>query len=227
MNQSYRLKNGEEITIKRLTASHLEEIQALQRKVIGALTITSFLQPLTTEEFLIILNGKGLLIGAYSNGQLIAFRAMLAPELDEEHLGRDAGLAINEWPLVLYSEITNVDPDFQGNGLQLLLGKVIMDEVDEKRYPYICATVAPFNIASLKDKFALGFQIVSLKMKYGDLLRYTMLKDFKRPIAHQHFRESQMVLMENTDEQQHYFDAKWIGTAIKKDEDQWFVQFQK
>ena len=32
------------------------------------------------------------MIGAYYNEQLIAFRAMLEPELDEEHLGKDAGL---------------------------------------------------------------------------------------------------------------------------------------
>ena len=87
----------------------------------------------------------------------------------------------DEWPLVLYSEISNVDPDFQGNGLQVLLGKVLMKEVDPQRFRYICTTVAPFNIASLKDKFAHGMQIVALKVKYGDLLRYILMKDLTGP----------------------------------------------
>ena len=163
MKQKHLLKNGNEITIVRLTVDQLDEILTLQRKVIESLSTGSFLQPLTEEEFTYILNGKGLMIGAYYKEQLIAFRAMLEPELDEEHLGKDAGLPRDEWPLVLYSEISNVDPDFQGNGLQVLLGKVLMKEVDQERFRYICTTVAPFNIASLKDKFAHGMQIVALK----------------------------------------------------------------
>src|SRR4051794_1653399 len=109
MKQKHILKSGHEITIIQLTVDQLEEILALQRKVIESLTTESFLQPLTKEEFLFILNGKGLMIGAYHNEKLIAFRAMLEPEIDDEHLGMDAGLPRSEWPLVLYSEISNVD----------------------------------------------------------------------------------------------------------------------
>ena len=185
MKQKHLLKNGYEITIRRLEADQLDEILTLQRKVIESLSTGSFLQPLTEEEFSYILNGKGLMIGAYYHEQLIAFRAMLEPELDEEHLGKDAGLPRNEWPLVLYSEITNVDPDFQGNGLQVLLGELIMKEVNPQRFRYICTTVAPFNIASLKDKFAHGMQIVALKVKYGDLLRYILMKDLTVPLKGQ------------------------------------------
>ena len=113
------LKNGKEIEIRRLTAKNLNEILLLQRKVIDALTTDSFLQPLSEDEFSFILNGKGFMIGAYYNDKLIAFRAMLEPELDDEHLGKDAGLPESEWPIVLYSEITNVDPKFRGNNLQV------------------------------------------------------------------------------------------------------------
>ena len=86
------LKNGKEIEIRHLTTKNLDEILLLQHKVIEALTTDSFLQPLSEEEFSYILNGKGFMIGAYYNDKLIAFRAMLEPELDDEHLGKDAGL---------------------------------------------------------------------------------------------------------------------------------------
>ena len=33
-----------------------------------------------------------------------------------------------------------------------------MKEVDTKQYHYVCATFAPFNIASLKDKFSYGLK---------------------------------------------------------------------
>jgi hypothetical protein len=37
--------------------------------------------------------------------------------------------------------------------------------------------VAPYNIPSLKDKFAQGMQIAALKEKYGGLLRYVFVRD--------------------------------------------------
>jgi len=227
MREKYLLKNGCEITIRRLEADQLDEILTLQRKVIESLSTGSFLQPLTVEEFSYILNDKGLMIGAYYHEQLIAFRAMLEPELDEEHLGKDAGLPKNEWPLVLYSEITNVDPDFQGNGLQVLLGELIMKEVNPQRFRYICTTVAPFNIASLKDKFAHGMQIVALKVKYGDLLRYILMKDLIDPLKGQDTSECCFVLMADTEQQQQYLADGWMGTGIEQVDNQWVVRFEK
>src|SRR5690606_9485680 len=96
---------------------------------------------------------------------------------EEGHLGIDAGVPITELSTVIYSEISNVDPHFRGNNLQVLLGEILMQEVDRQRFRYVCTTVAPFNIASLKDKFAHGMEIVALKVKYGDLLRYILMKD--------------------------------------------------
>jgi hypothetical protein len=227
MREKHLLKNGREITIRRLEADQLVEILTLQRKVIESLSTGSFLQPLTEEEVSYILNGKGLMIGAYYHEQLIAFRAMLEPELDEEHLGKDAGLARNEWPLVLYSEISNVDPDFQGNGLQVLLGEILMKEVDSQRFHFICTTVAPFNIASLKDKFAHGMQIVALKVKYGDMLRYILMKDLTVPLKDQDTSECCIVLMADTEQQQQYLADGWMGTGIQQVDNQWVVRFEK
>jgi len=227
MKQKHLLKNGREITIRRLEADQLDEILTLQRKVIESLSTGSFLQPLTEEEFSYILNGKGLMIGAYYNEQLIAFRAMLEPELDEEHLGEDAGLPRSEWPLVLYSEISSVDPDFQGNGIQVLLGELIMKEVDSQQFRYICTTVAPFNIASLKDKFAHGMQIVALKVKYGDLLRYILMKDLAGPLKEQDTWDCSFVLMADTEQQQQYLADGWMGTGIEQVENEWVVRFEK
>ncbi|MBE1555588.1 hypothetical protein [Sporosarcina limicola] len=227
MNRRHVLESGHEITFKRMTVENLDEILSLQRKVIAALATESFLQPLTTEEFLFVLNGSGLMIGAYIDGQLIAFRAMLEPELDDEHLGKDAGLPKSEWPLVLYSEITNVDPDYQGNGLQLLLGNIIMEQVDNKQFRYICTTVAPFNIASLKDKFALGLHIVALKVKYGNLLRYILMKDLTQPLEVRYVLEVGLIAMVNTEEQQQYLNEGWIGVGMLRIEEVWYVRFEK
>ena len=75
------------------------------------------------------------MIGAYYEDQLIAFRAMLEPEIDADHLGIDAGIQDSRLEQVIYSEISNVDPDFRGNGLQFLLGQLLFQEVDEQSVP--------------------------------------------------------------------------------------------
>ena len=221
------LKNGIETEIRHLTVKNLDEILLLQHKVSDALTTGSFLQPLSAEEFSTILNGKGLMIGAYFNDELIAFRAMLEPELDDEHLGKDAGLPESVWPQVLYSEITNVDPEFRGNKLQVLLGEIIFGEVDKTRFQYICTTVAPFNIASLKDKFAHGLQIVSLKKKYGNMLRYILMKDLSLVSTEASTLESQYIPMADTKEQRQLLQNRWNGTDIEKRNDNWFVRYEK
>jgi hypothetical protein len=221
------LKNGKEIEIRHLSVKNINEILLLQRKVIDALTTDSFLQPLSDEEFSTILNGKGLMIGAYFDNVLIAFRAMLEPELDDEHLGKDAGLPESVWPQVLYSEITNVDPEFRGNNLQVILGEIILGEVDKTRFRYICTTVAPFNIASLKDKFAHGLQIVSLKRKYGNMLRYILMKDLSLESLVTGTLESQYIPMAATEEQQQLLKDGWIGSDIEKRNDSWFVRYER
>lgn len=227
MRQQYLLKNGREIEVIKLTLAHMDEILALQQEVIDTLTVVGSLQPLSKEEFSYILKGKGLMIGAYCDEQLIAFRAMLEPEIDEEHLGIDAGLTESKWPLVIYSEITNVRPDFRGNGLQVLLGKIIMEEVDKERFHYICATVAPFNIPSLVDKFAHGLQIVALKEKYSNKLRYILMKELVRPESEAEYKEHHLVQMTNTEEQQQFLQEGWRGTGIEKVKDEWQVRFEK
>ena len=49
--------------------------------------------------------------------------------------------------------------------MQKILATVIMDELqkEDSQYNYVCCTVAPFNIPSLKDKFAQGMEIAALK----------------------------------------------------------------
>ncbi len=91
-----------------------------------------------------------------------------------------------------------------------------MAEVDKTKFRYICATVAPFNIASLKDKFAHGLEIVSLKVKYGNMLRYILLKDLSRVSSESSTLESRYIPMANTEEQQQLLENGWIGTYYRK-----------
>ncbi|PIC62666.1 N-acetyltransferase [Sporosarcina sp. P13] len=220
------MKQSLQANLSLLTEEQLPEIIALQEKVVAVLEKPEFLQPLTEEDYLYILKGNGLIAGAYVDDKLIAFRAMLDPGKDDEHLGIDAGLPTEELTSVLYSEITGVDPAFRGNGLQTILGKWLMEHVDTERYRYICTTVAPLNIPSLKDKFALGLQVAALKVKYGNKLRYILFKDLEASVQTE-AKQEQRLLMSDTEKQRQVLADGWIGQRIEKRDADWYVVYVK
>lgn len=173
-------------SMKRLYLEDLPIIEQVQEKVIESIADKSSLQALTTEEFLFILNEQGLLVGAFVENELIGFRALLIPEIDDEHLGWDIGLPPEELRKVIYQEISVVLPEYRGNRLQQKLAEVIMKELPNLKdeYRYICCTVAPMNIPSLKDKFTQSMHIAALKEKYEGLKRYILVKDLENPNVH-------------------------------------------
>jgi hypothetical protein len=224
MNWIYKgtLSNGNlPFKVRKLYVEDLENILGVQEQVVQALENQAILQPLEEEDYLYILEGKGLIIGAYLNEKLIAFRALLIPTIDEDHLGRDIGLPENELEKVLYQEISNVLPAFRGNQLQKILAGVIMEEVGKEKQPYryICCTVAPFNIPSLKDKFAQGMKIAALKEKYGGNLRYIFVKDLEEnedkeaPI-----QENIRMKMGDTEGQKRIISQGWQGIRMEEEE---------
>lgn len=208
-----------------LRMEHLSVICGLQQEVYESLPDQSILQPLSIEEFEFILNGNGLMIGAYVGDELIAFRALLNPPIDDEHLGYDCGIDEKDFHRVLYQEISNVSPRYRGYGLQKILAKVIMNQIDLKCYDYVCSTVKPYNIPSLKDKFSQGLVIKGLKIKYVDKLRYVFYKDLQHELPA--FKEKRVVPMGDIWGQQLLLKDGYIGTAMYEEQNDWFVVYEK
>lgn len=208
-----------------LSDKNLSELEKLQAEVIDALPDKNTLQPLSEEEFKYILSDHGLMIGVYVEDELIAFRALLEPMIDEEHLGRDCGIPEKDLARVLYQEISNVSPRYRGHGLQKKMAQIIMEQVDLSRFDYICATVKPLNIPSLKDKFSQGLLIAGLKVKYGDKLRYIFYKKLNGETPT--FSESRALLMSDTTGQQQLLKEGFLGTDMFKMNDQWYITYKK
>ncbi|MED4889730.1 GNAT family N-acetyltransferase [Lysinibacillus fusiformis] len=211
--------------VTELTTQHLQQIEDLQVEVYEALADKTILQPLSTEEFEYILNGQGMMIGAYAGEKLIAFRALLNPPIDEEHLGYDCGIPEIEFNRVLYQEISNVSPKYRGYGLQKTLAIVVMSNIDVEKYDYVCSTVKPFNIPSLKDKFSQDLVIKGLKIKYVDKLRYIFFKDLRRELPL--LTEKQVINMGDTAAQQQLLKQGFLGTSMYEENNDWFVVYEK
>ncbi|KZE37518.1 benzoate transporter [Bhargavaea cecembensis] len=219
------LKNGQPIHMHKLTPEQLPEILSLQEQVIQALEVKERLQPLTEDEFRFILEGNGEMIGVYADGKMIAWRAMLVPDNDHEGLGRDVGVPEEEIGKVIYQEISAVSPEWRGFSLQTIMGSVLMDRVDAERYRYVCSTVMPGNIPSLKDKFRHGLEVRALKEKYGGKLRYVFMKDLQAP--EQERTESREIPMDDIAAQQALLADGWVGTAMAEGGNGWFVRYER
>ncbi|MGH0780299.1 GNAT family N-acetyltransferase [Bacillus cereus] len=222
-----RLKqNNELFHVTLLSLEHIEQILLLQNVVVEALEDKSRLQPLSQEEFQYILEGNGMMIGAFIENELIAFRALLVPPIDDEHLGLDIGLPESELHRVIYQEISNVHPNWRGNGMQKILATVIMDELqkEDSKYDYVCCTVAPFNIPSLKDKFAQGMKIAALKEKYGGSMRYVFVKELRED-NERDWTEIENVLMSDAGGQQALLSEGYRGYKMEKVDEDFVVKF--
>ncbi|BCD21429.1 hypothetical protein BC30090_0326 [Bacillus cereus] len=222
-----RLKqNNELFHVTLLSLEHIEQILLLQNVVVEALEDKSRLQPLSLEEFQYILEGNGMMIGAFIENELIAFRALLVPPIDDEHLGLDIGIPERELHRVIYQEISNVHPNWRGNGMQKILATVIMDELqkEDSKYDYVCCTVAPFNIPSLKDKFAQGMEIAALKEKYGGSMRYVFVKEL-RGVKERDWTDIKSIPMNNAGGQQALLSEGYRGYEMEKVDGDFVVKF--
>lgn len=209
-----------------LDESHIPQLRQLQHEVVEALPDKAVLQPLDEEELRFILQGNGLMIGVFVAEKLIAFRALLDPPIDAEHLGYDIGLETEEeLQKVLYQEISNVHPHYRGYGLQRTMADVIMQQIDAVKYTVVCATVMPGNIASMKDKFSQEMHIAALKLKYGGKLRYVFTKSLtgKEPV----WTEQRTAEMDDTKAQQQLLAAGFVGIAMGKSAEAWLITYAK
>ncbi|MFK4378832.1 hypothetical protein ABH948_004251 [Bacillus sp. RC218] len=219
-------QNNDPFHVTLLSLEHMEQILSLQNVVVEALEDKGRLQPLSLEEFQYILEGNGMMIGAFIQNELIAFRALLVPPIDDEHLGLDIGLSESELHRVIYQEISNVHPNCRGNGMQKTLATVIMDELqkEDSQYDYVCCTVAPFNIPSLKDKFAQGMEIAALKEKYGGSMRYVFVKELRKD-TERDWTNVKSVPMSDVSEKQALLSEGYRGYAMERIDDTFTVKF--
>lgn len=221
------LKDDKPYEVRLLKTDDIEQVLTLQEIVIQTLENKAILQPLTYNEFRYITDGNGILIGAFADQKLIAFRALLVPPVDEEgHLGLDIGIQKADLRDVIYQEISNVHPDYRGNRLQQKLAHLIMKELEnqDQSFKYVCATVMPFNIPSLKDKLAQGMLIAALKEKYEGRLRYIFYK-YLGDEAPQNWGQTKSLPMSDIKGQQELLQQGWRGFRMEKRDGIYWIIF--
>lgn len=156
----------------KLNLNNIEEIMQLQDSIYDHLEQKEVLEKLSREEFETCLE-QGYVAGVFYDEKLIALRMMYIPSLtEEEHLADDVGVNRER---SIYSEISLVNPAHRGQKLQMKMGEYLIEQVRlSGDFDHIFSTVMPANLASLKDKFKLGFKIMRTRLKYGGKRRHIL-----------------------------------------------------
>ena len=212
--------------VRLLNIKDLNSILTLQNEVYENLINKSNLEKLTKEEYNFILSGNGLIIGIYVENKLIALRALLDPRNDPKHLGLIIGLSKQELDKVIYQEISFVHPGYQGNNLQKIMANLIMKELNKKShsYNYVCATVAPDNIPSLKDKFSQGMEIRAFVTIYDEKQRYVFVKELIERESKTEIIKEVKIELANKSKVKRYLDLNWAGIKLLQENNQYFIK---
>src|SRR5699024_4432121 len=168
--------------VRRLVLDDIPALLFLQKLALEELNNSDILQPLEPSEFEYILKGNGLMIGAFADEQLIAFRALLIPPIDEEeHLGLFLGLE-NKLDEIMYQERSLVDTLYLVNKLHKKHYKQFIEILlkEAQSLTLISATIVPNNINSIKDKIKQNMMVGALIDIYGGKLRYVFYKKINK-----------------------------------------------
>lgn len=217
----------EKLHFLKLEAQHSEAFERLQHYVYDQLEHKEQLSTLSHDEIYNILAGNGMIVGVFTEERLIAARALLVPDVDEdEHLGKDAGLSRDQLKEVIYQEISLVEPNYRGQRLQQQMGEWLNLRLREADQPYqfICATVAPTNLPSMVDKLKQGMEIVAIKEKYGGKLRYIFIKNIKNP-SPSFYKTSNNVRLDDLEKQKNLIRLGYKGFSLKRENDTYFMVY--
>ena len=162
--------------IKNLSADDIPSLLDLQAFVAGYDNLSEIFQPETKETFLEDLTDYGTGVGIFVNGRIIAYAILRIPHDKADNLGLDAQLPKEELDFVAHLETVTVHPDYRGNGLQAKLAMYLEENAKAAGIHYILCTISPKNTHSLSSTLKLGYGIIAEKYKYGDKLRYILMK---------------------------------------------------
>lgn len=182
IRQSDGLQKDFHMTV--LGRDDLQHVLQVQQKVLNDLEDFSLYYPSSEQIFEDSLGGSGIIIGAWVDDQLIAFRSIWYPRSHPENLGLEIGMQhADHLDQVAHLERSCVIPEYRGNRLQSLMTRYAIDIANQNNsFRYLFSTVAPMNYPSMKDKLGVNMVIVQLKKKYEDYYRYIFYQDILNPI---------------------------------------------
>ena len=109
-------------------------------------------------------------------GTAAAVFLAVIPGMDKCNLGRDAGMEESELLSVAHMDSVAVLPAYRGLGLQKRLMEAAEADLKARGIRYLICTVHPDNRFSLNNVLKQGYEILTVKEKYGGYTRAILRK---------------------------------------------------
>lgn len=165
----------EEFLIRRCTEADLSDVMALQYKVKESLpdpNLYAVLEEEGVHESLL----EDFCFGAYCKGRLIAFTMMVANRVSPRNYGAYVGYPEERQKQCVTMELTVVDDDFRGHGLQKMFVKLREEEARRAGATEALVSIAPGNKHSLDNLINSGYTIVETRPLHEGMLRHILSK---------------------------------------------------
>lgn len=166
-----------EFEFKKCEMKDLDAICKIQEIAFENLENTNLLRRNTKEMLEKCLNDPHYTLGAFHNGNLVAFAILYDGQKTVENIGLDIGIDGDELNAVANVKLVIVLPNYRGNGLQNKLVFQLEQIAKFKGKKLLCATVSPENIYSIKNFEKLGYKVNTQKEKYNGLVRNIYCKE--------------------------------------------------
>lgn len=109
-------------------------------------------------------------------GAVSAIFLAVIPGMEESNLGRDVKMADADLPYIAHMDSVAVLPDYRGHGLQKRLMEAAEADLKAQGIRYLMCTVHPDNQFSLNNVLAQGYELLTIKEKYGGNIRAILRK---------------------------------------------------
>ncbi|WP_346355609.1 hypothetical protein [Azotosporobacter soli] len=167
--------------MKQIGLEQLTQVQALHNEVIDSLPDADLCWRFPLDHLTRYLGEDGVTVGVFVAERLVGFRVLYFAGERDDNPGLDLGLAPEELAQVAHLPLSNVHPDYTGNGLQKTMTLYAVAIAEHMRpFYYLCSNVSPKNYPSMAEKFAIGMRVAALKVKYGAFWRYVFCRDMRQ-----------------------------------------------
>jgi ribosomal protein S18 acetylase RimI-like enzyme len=206
--------------MRNLEKQDLPQIMMLQDIIIEQLSRKDLLARLSYALMERHIGEKGFIIGTFVDGELIAFRNVYFPDVEDQdwNLGYDLGLeSPDDLRRVVNFQMICVHPDFRGNSLARRMNINALERIRRlNRYVHLCATVSPYNYWNIKVLLECGFTISKLTLKYGGMLRYIVYQNLIRPIVVPETQNNISARLTDIGRQEELIKQGLIGVQIRE-----------
>ena len=164
------------VSFKPLTPDYIPELLEIQEETFAAAVgSTDFLRRNTEETLAVCFPEPSLVLGAYYEGEMIAFGILHAAGTTAENLAKDLD-EVEDITQNANVKLTIVRPAYRGNGLQRALIMKLEEHAKACGFLWLSSTVSPENPWSRNNLVACGFTVAKILKKYGGLERYLFVK---------------------------------------------------